>query len=74
MSRTLNGSWLDTSLKMSYTQQETSNENRAPSCLGDLLGMTCPTQLYGDYFINHKIMIPSLNNQYTQGLKSHPVK
>ena len=33
-------------------------------CFGDLLGMTFPTQLYGDYFINHEIRIPSLTNQY----------
>ena len=26
--------------------------------------MTFPTQLYGDYFINHEIRIPSLTNQY----------
>ena len=35
-----------------------SNEKRAPGCLGDLLGMKFPTQLYWDYFINHEIRIP----------------
>ena len=34
------------------------NKGRAPSCLGDLLGMTCPTQLHEEYFINHGIRIP----------------
>ena len=41
-------------------------EKRAPKgwLFGvDLLGMTFPTQLYGDYFISHEIRIPSLTIQ-----------
>ena len=37
--------------------------------LGDLLGMTFPAQLYGNYFINHE-SIPSLNNQDSMGSNS----
>ena len=39
-----------------------SNEKRVPGCLGYIGGYT--TQLCGDYFINHEIRIPFLNNQY----------
>ena len=35
-----------------------SNEKRAPGCLGFVGG----NELCGDYFINHDIRIPSLNN------------
>ena len=35
-----------------------SNEKRAPGCLVYIGGMTFPTQLYWDYFINHEIRIP----------------
>ena len=47
-----------------------SNEKKRLGCLGDLLGMKYYTQLCGDYFIiNHEIRIPSLNNQYFNGIR-----
>ena len=36
-----------------------------PGCFGFIGDYT--TQLCGDYFINHEIRIPSLNNQYFHG-------
>ena len=42
-----------------------NNETKSPlvGLGGYRLGMKVPTQLCGDYVINHEIRIPSLNNQ-----------
>ena len=41
------------------------NAKRGPRVgLGYLLGMKYHTVIYGDYFMNHEISIPSFNNQY----------
>ena len=50
--------------KSNYTNHMSNGKIGYPGCLGDWLGMGYRTQLYGDYFINHEIRIPSLNNQY----------
>ena len=43
-------------------RNQSSNEKRAPCWLFYIRGWN-PTQVYGDYFINHEIRIPFLTNQ-----------
>ena len=47
--------------------------NKTPGCLGYVIRGWNPTQIYREYFINHEIRIPSLNNQDSMFQAVYPI-